>query len=399
MNVSFLLALRQLSSAQKGTFTRVAAILATAGLAVGIASLLVTLFIIDGFENTLSTKIADFDGHLRIRHYLQRPLERNISTLDSTLELFPEVVKHSFIQESALLRKGILAEGVLAEGLEANGVEFLEQIIVDGKANLVSGSVILGQRLASKLNLKVGDKIVLFDLKSMSNFNSQRRLKSFIISGLFHSGLGEYDQSLIYLSLKDAQFLFDYESRITGYILRLKNTENIENLSTILKNSLPYPYMVMSWKEKNRALFKWMNIQRWPILFIFGLIAVVGIVNIVSALTMIVVEKISQIGIFASLGLSRRKIQEIFLYKGMIIGLSGSVLGAFLAILLAGIQINFEVFSLPEDIYFMDQVPISINIGTIISIILLGFFTSLLASLWPTRRAGKIMPAKALKYE
>ncbi len=379
MNVSFHLALRQLSSAQKGTFTRVAAILATAGLAVGIASLLVTLFIIDGFENTLSTKIADFDGHLRIRHYLHRPIERNISTLDSTLELFPEIVKHSFIQEPVLLRKGVLAEGVLAEGLEAGGVEFLEQIIVDGNANLVSGRTILGQRLASKLNLKVGDKIVLFDLKSMSDFNSQRRLKSFIISGLFHSGLGEYDNSLIYLSLKDAQFLFDYESRVTGHILRLNNTDHIENISTILKNSLPYPYMVMSWKEKNRALFKWMNIQRWPILFIFGLIAVVGIVNIVSALTMIVVEKISQIGIFASLGLSRRKIQEIFLYKGMIIGLSGSVLGAFLAVLLAGIQINFKVFSLPEDIYFMDQVPISINIGTIIFIIILGFSASLLA--------------------
>jgi len=399
MYLPFHLALRQLSFAQKGSFTRIAAILSIAGLAVGIAALLITLFIIDGFENTLSTKIVEFDGHIRIQHYLHNPINENIPTLDSTLNLYPNTFKNAFIQGPALLRKGGLAEGVLVEGLEPEGSKFIENILVEGNINLHSGQAIIGQGLASKLRLKLGDKVVLFDLKSMGSFNSQRRFKSFFISGLFHSGLGEYDQSLIYLSMADAKFLFDYNDQVSGYILRMKNQKNIDNLSAALQNSLPYPYMTMSWMEKNRALFKWMNIQRWPILFVFGLIALVGIVNIVSALAMIVVEKIRQIGTLAALGLSRRKIQQMFLFKGMIIGLSGSVLGTALALILAAIQIKFNVFSIPEDIYFMEHIPISINVGTIFLILFLGFFASLTASLWPIVRAGKILPADALKYE
>lgn len=400
MKLPLYLALRHLKSTQKGSFTRMAGILAMAGLAVGIAALLITLFIMEGFEQTLSSKIADFDGHIRIRHFLHHPIERKIPVIDSLLSAFPKSVNYtSFIQSPALLRKGRQAEGVLVEGIDPKGTEFLSNIIVEGTMNLEFGSVIFGQRLAQKMGLKIGDKIVLFDLESMASTSTNRRLKSFNIAALFHSGLLEYDESLVFLRLEDAQTLFGFGTKVTGHVIRLPGIDQVETLSAALELELPYPFMVMTWKEKNRALFKWMNVQCWPILIIFGLIALVGIVNVVSALSMIVVEKIHQIGILTSLGLSTRDLQRMFLYKGFIIGLLGSFLGTVLALILAGVQIHFKILSIPEDVYFMDHVPMIMKAGPVLIVFIIGVFGSMLSSLWPTWRAGKIRPSDALRYE
>ena len=122
----------------------------------------------------------------------------------------------------------------------------------------------------------------------------------------------------------------------------------------------------MSWKEKNRALFKWMDIQRLPILIIFGLITLVGLVNIISALAMIIIDKTRQIGILKSLGLTKQKIYQVFLIKGLIIGLAGSLIGTFFALFVASIQNNYKLIQVPEDVYFMDFIPLDVNINNIL---------------------------------
>ena len=385
-------------SNQKGSFTRFAGFLSVMGLAVGVSALLLTLFILNGFERVISDKISEFDGHIRIRHFLNEPISTKLTTIDSALINYNDgLILSSFIQRPALLRKGNLAEGVIVEGIHNEQADFINNMLVQGNLNFDNKSVVLGKRLAEQLKLSVGQKIVLFDLATLNKSN--KRIKQFTISGLFHSGMTEYDKSLVFINIVDANILFGMGNSVSGYVLRVEDTSMLDEITASLNNELSYPHMVMNWKEKNRSLFKWMSIQRWPILFIFGLIALVGVVNIISALSMIVIEKTGQIGILKSLGIKGYQLKIIFLFKGLIIGISGGAIGSVIALLVASLQNNFKLIRVPEDIYFMDFIPIDISILSIINILLFSIIFSILAALWPTLRASQIEPSEALRYE
>ena len=398
MYFPFYISTRYLSSTRKGSFTRISGILSTAGLAVGVSALLITLFILNGFERVISEKISQFDGHIRISHFLNEPIESSVTTLDSIMNAYKgEFIYSSFIQGPALLRKGKSAEGIILEGIDSKRVKYIEDILVEGSFKIDANNIIIGQSLAEKLDLNIGQEIILFDAFTLKSAN--KRLKKFKINGLFHSGMSEYDNSLAFTSISNANYLFSMKKKVSGHILNLKKPNNYKSLSKLLSNQLPYPYMVMSWKEKNRALFKWMDIQRLPILIIFGLITFVGLVNIISALAMIIIDKTRQIGILKSLGLSKQKINQIFLIKGFIIGFAGSLIGSSFAFLIAFIQNNYKLIQVPEDIYFMDFIPLDVNFSNILIVSITVSIVCMLASLWPSLRAGKIEPSAALKYE
>jgi lipoprotein-releasing system permease protein len=398
MYFPFYISTRYLSSTRKGSFTRISGILSTAGLAVGVSALLITLFILNGFERVISEKISQFDGHIRISHFLNEPIESSVTTLDSIMNTYKgEFIFSSFIQGPALLRKGKSAEGIILEGIDSKRVKYIEDILVEGSFKIDANNIIIGQSLAEKLDLNIGQEIILFDAFTLKSAN--KRLKKFKINGLFHSGMSEYDNSLAFTSINNANYLFSMKKKVSGHILNLKKPNNYKSLSKLLSNQLPYPYMVMSWKEKNRALFKWMDIQRLPILIIFGLITFVGLVNIISALAMIIIDKTRQIGILKSLGLSKQKINQIFLIKGFIIGFAGSLIGSSFAFLIAFIQNNYKLIQVPEDIYFMDFIPLDVNFSNILIVSITVSIVCMLASLWPSLRAGKIEPSAALKYE
>ena len=398
MNFPFYLSTRYLRTAQKGSFTRVAGVLSVAGLSVGISALLITLFILNGFEKVISKKIADFDGHIRVKHYLNYPIPSEILEMDSILFLYKETVSQSrFIQKPALLRKGKVAEGIIVEGIEPDRVEFINDILVSGRNDISGNQIVIGERLANQVNISIGDKIVLFDLATLNGSN--KRLKQFVVAGFFHSGMLEYDNHMIYMNLEQADRLFHMNEKVSGQILRLSEAKWANELSEFLKKDLAYPYMVMTWKEKNRSLFKWMDIQRWPILFIFSLIAMVGLVNIISALAMIVLDKTRQIGILKSLGVSHTGLRQLFLFYGFMIGLAGAIIGSFLALILAWMQNNFKIITLPEDIYFMDFIPMDVSIFDVFSIAIISIVCAIFAAIWPTIRAERIEPADALRYE
>lgn len=398
MNFPFYLSIRYLRSTQKGSFTRIAGILSVAGLAVGISALLITLFILNGFERVISEKIGDFDGHIRVRHYLNNSIPSEIEGMNQIISAYDgKVVQSKFIQGTALLRKGKSAEGVIVEGIEASGNDFLSNILVSGTVDFDDHGIILGERLANQLNIGIGDKTVLFDLATLRG--SKKRLKQFTVTGIFHSGMSEYDQSLVYTNLKQADDLFNMEGKVSGHVLRMNDPVLANDFSQLLGEELAYPYMVMTWKEKNRALFKWMDVQRWPILFIFSLIALVGIVNIISALAMIVLDKTRQIGILKALGLPQGKLKQVFLAKGFIIGVAGAVFGSALALFLAWLQNHYKLITVPEDVYFMDFIPVDVNLAHMGIVTIVSVIFSVISAIWPTIRAGKIQPAKALNYE
>ena len=402
MKLSFHLALRHLSSSDKSNFSSFAGKLSIVGLAFGISSLILTSSVYQGFESTISNKIASFDGHYRLQDFLGRPINES-SGLDSTLENIIGNKKNSiiksFVQGPAMIRKGMNAEGVMLEGISGDGLPNpLKNLIISGEATLSGNSIIIGKSLSDKYGLVVGDLLVVFDLSSMIDVSNIDRLKQFIIQGIFHSGLNEYDNTMIYTSIQNAQYLLGFQGKISGKIIYFIDN-NILSFSKELEENLRYPYYSISWKEKHHTLFKWLEIQKFPIIIIFGMISLVAIVNIISAITMIVLDKTKAIGSLQAIGLRRKEINLIFLSKGAIIGVVGSFIGLLIALFLGLIQKKYHILSISEDIYFMDHVPISFNIYNIIMIISVCIISSLFASLWPANIASGIQPADAVKYE
>ncbi|MAM64512.1 MAG: hypothetical protein CMF92_02750 [Candidatus Marinimicrobia bacterium] len=402
MKLSLHLALRHLNSSDKSNFSSFAGKLSIIGLSFGIASLILTMSVYQGFENTISNKIASFDGHYRFQDILGRSIDENSdlnSVLDNILSERKDPIIRSFLQGPALIRKGINAEGVIIEGISGNGLVVpLNNLLISGTGTFSDNSIIIGKSLSDKYGLVIGDPLVIFDLSSISDISGMYRLKQFTIGGIFHSGLSEYDNNMIYTSIQNAQYLLDIEEKISGKVVYFTQN-NFSSISELIDEKLRYPYYSNSWKEKHHTLFKWLEVQKLPIIIIFGMISLVAIVNIISALTMIVLDKIKTIGVLQAVGFRKKQINLIFLLKGAIIGIIGSFIGLFIALVLGWMQMKYHILSISEDIYFMDHLPVSFNINNILLILILGIISSLIASYWPARIAANIKPADAMRYE
>tara|TARA_A100000164_G_scaffold92978_2_gene80620 strand:- start:1888 stop:3084 length:1197 start_codon:yes stop_codon:yes gene_type:complete len=398
LKISFLLALKHIRSNHKSGFVKTASILSVFGLSIGIAALLVTLFILNGFERVISEKITEVDGHIRIKHFLSEPFSPFDYDLEDKLSIDSKNISiGSFTQNPALLRKGQIAEGVIVEGVHPNNLRFATKLIVEGSSNLSVKGVIIGKGLADMYSIGLNDKITLFDLSSL-HLNSKRFMQ-FTVEGIFHSGMTEYDKSSVFMNISNSKKLFNLDEKISGYVLRLKNLNDLNSIFKSINSKISYPLMALTWKEKNRALYKWLNVQRWPILFIFSLITLVGIINIFSSLSMIIIDKTKQIGILSAIGMPSSKIKDIFLVKGLIIGSLGAVFGSLIAVFLASLQNNFKIIGIPEDIYFMNFIPIDINYSQILIISIITLVVSCFISYWPAMQSMKIKPSQALKYE
>ena len=402
MKLSLHLALRHLNSSVKSNFSSFAGKLSIIGLSFGIASLILTISVYQGFENTISDKIASFDGHYRFQDILGRSTNEN-SDLNAILE---DILKEknnsiirSFVQGPVLIRKGINAEGVIIEGINGSKlVKPLNNLIISGTGNLSDNTIIIGKSLADKYGLIIGDPLVIFDLTSISDISGIKRLKQFTIGGIFHSGLSEYDNNMVYTSIFSAQYLLGMEEKISGKVVYLSQND-ISSFPLLINEKLRYPYYATSWKEKHHTLFKWLEVQKLPIIIIFGMISLVAVVNIISALTMIVLDKTKAIGILQAIGFRKKQINLIFLTKGIIIGIIGSMTGLSIALILGYIQMKYHILSISEDIYFMDYLPLSFNVKNTIFIVVAGIISSIIASYWPAKIAANIKPANAVRYE
>ncbi|MEC9026384.1 MAG: FtsX-like permease family protein [Candidatus Neomarinimicrobiota bacterium] len=402
MKLSLHLALRHLNSSVKSNFSSFAGKLSIIGLSFGIASLILTISVYQGFENTISDKIASFDGHYRFQDILGRSTDEN-SDLNAVLE---DILKEknnsiirSFVQGPVLIRIGINAEGVIIEGINGDKlVKPLNNLIISGTGNLSDNTIIIGKSLADKYGLIIGDPLVVFDLTSISDISGIKRLKQFTIGGIFHSGLSEYDNNMVYTSIFSAQYLLGMEENISGKVVYLSQND-ISSFPLLINEKLRYPYYATSWKEKHHTLFKWLEVQKLPIIIIFGMISLVAVVNIISALTMIVLDKTKAIGILQAIGFRKKQINLIFLTKGIIIGIIGSMTGLSIALILGYIQMKYHILSISEDIYFMDYLPLAFNVKNTIFIVVAGIISSIIASYWPAKIAANIKPANAVRYE
>ena len=386
MSLSLKIALRYVFFKSKESFSSYASILSIGGLSIGIAALMLTASILNGFEEIVSKKLSAFLGLGRITNIFGNSINIKNETFEilNTKLIDPE----PFIQGLSLVRHGKLADGILIEGIER-----LPKSIIDFNHQKINqGEIIIGAGLSNSLDCKIGDIIYIqpFNYKVS---NSIKKIFSFEIKHIFQSGIQEYDKLLGYININDARSLFNIKKdNVTGFILN--DSRNIDFI-----NEISYPFYFESWQDKHALLFEWIKVQRWPAYIMFGLIALVGLINVLAALSMIIIEKSSQIGILLSQGMNRNKIKFIFIFQGSIIGLMGALLGGLISLLIIIIQLKYQIFKIPTDIYFMDQIPFSFDYTSFGIIVISIIIFCLIASWWPTKVVSAINPSKVLKYE
>ncbi|HIA85616.1 MAG TPA: ABC transporter permease [Candidatus Marinimicrobia bacterium] len=398
-----LIAARHLRSKHKFSFTSFISYLAVAGLAIGVAVLILTLAVLDGFESEIEQKIIGFDGHIRIRGYFDRNLPEVDSHLDAILSNINDITaSEPYISQAAMIRVGRETHGIMVEGVPSSGIEKIiatPQFITQGEFDLSGdGTVVMGAALANQLGLTVGKKVTLLDMANLGRPGKLPGIRQFRIIGIYDTGLKDYDETVVYMSLSDAQALFGMPAQISGRIVRLRDKDETESVSAAIASE-GVLYISETWLDRHGRLFAWLRSQKQPMIIVFGLIALVAIFNISSALTMIVMEKNRDIGVLRAMGFSRRNISQLFLVEGGLVGLIGVGLGICLALIVGFLQIRYGFFRIPAEIYFMSQLAVKFHLQQFITVGAFGFLLALVATVYPAWKASGVQPADAVRYE
>ena len=372
--------LRYFKFGKKRSFSSNAINLATIGLAIGIFSLLVTISVIKGFENVLSNKLVNVDGKIRLKTIFGSSISE-LDKIDSTiLKSYSEMNVTPFIRGSVVIHKNSANEGLLVEG-----VNYLPSFdyLVNEKKFVNDDEIIIGSSLAKSLKLDFEEALILVPLDGFISDIKNLKYYKLIFRRTFNTGMDEYDRNLAYVSINTAQKIFNMNNKVSGYIIN--SDTKTDDLLNYLNGIIKYPYFLETWMDRHQIIFTWIRTQTLPIVIIFSLITLVGITNVMATVALLVNERSKEIGILLSQGFQKYQIRNIFLIESGFIGLIGSTIGVLLAIFFTFIQSRYNFIQLPEEVYFMNSLPISFDYNLCFVIMLLSLFVTIFSSFLPVK--------------
>ena len=385
----FFFAFRLVFSKEKGSFSSFASVIAIIGLSIGVASLLITVSVVQGFQEVISEKLSSFEGEGRVKHILSKNFRRDdfqIKRLSNELDIDSLV---PYVRNIVLARRGKKADGIIIEGAD----ELPKMLNEVDMKSLLDNEIIIGHVLARNLEVKKMDKIFVQPLQKKKSLNIVLPIKSLIVKDIFTSGLQEFDKTLAYTNLKTAQKIFEIDTEIiSGLIVKNKLTD-------LTKRNINYPFVYETWKTRHSLLFQWIELQRWPAFIMFGLITLVGLINLLSSLNMIIKEKKGQIAILLAQGIRFNELKTIFMYQGGLIGLIGTLVGGLFSLLIINLDKYLNIFKIPSDVYFMDRIPFSFDVYIFSMMIIIIFLISFIFSWIPVKHLESINLSRALKFE
>jgi lipoprotein-releasing system permease protein len=375
------------------------------GIALGVATLIIALSILYGFEDTIEKKIVEFDAHIQITSYqtILPNYKRILPTIKKILEPYSESIQH-YSANLVIISNKFVQEGIFLKGISTdNPILQLKQIIIIGKGDLSPGNesrIIIGKKLADKMFIKINDDITLFALRNneLPSPENLPNIQKFKVIGIFESGMSEYDDQYAYTDLLSAQNLFNMGDNVTGYDIKLNNVSKIDSLANVLSKNLRYPHSVRTIYQKHKNIFTWIDLQKKPIPIILGLIILVAVFNIIGSLLMIVLEKTNAIGILKSLGALNSHITKVFVFQGIFLGAVGILGGNLLAYSLLSWQLKYNIITLPSSVYFTSSVPIILSAEIFFIVSLITICLCLAASFIPSYIASRIKPIDSLRF-
>jgi len=409
MNFERFIAKRYLVSKHKINFITIISFISIGGITIGVAALIVVLSVFNGFSSLVVDYLMNLEPDIRITA-ISNEGEKDISNINQFLSEQKEIKSFSpYIEGKVLAYSKGITQVVNVKGIQEesiNNVYLIGENLVDGDDKYFTSSsqkVFVGLQLADKLLVMSKDSILLISPANIEQAISQFSLplsKRVYVSGVFSSKNSEYDGGYIFCSLKDAQYLFGYKNNFQGFDLRLDDINNSDKVKRTLKAKLdPNNYSVETWYDFHQELYSVMQIERWTAYIILSLIIAVATFNILGSLSMSVIEKKRDIGILRSMGVTENSILKIFMFEGLLIGIIGTLLGVIIGYIICYIQIHYNIYPLDPSQYKIDSLPVEVRLSDFFFISGASMILAFLASLLPAKRAAKVNPISAIKWE
>ena len=349
-------------------------------LSLGVASLNIVMSSIDGFESEISKKLSNLNGYSSINHLFEDEIIENEFEQPFISDKVP------YLEKIALLKSKNDSQSIIINAYPINDFNKIRLFKSFDTNKIKNESIVIGKRLAENLNLKLGDQVVIFNPKKLKNFSNQNRYDFFTVVHIYNSGIPEFEERNIFTSLENLQKYYGIENYISGWVSIDPNDDIID-----------YPFYQMTIYDKYSSLFEWINTQKWPILFIFSLIAVVSFFGLLSSLSILFDEKKMDFTILKIYGLSQKSISKIFIFQSMILALFGSTIGILFSFVLIQLQNEFKLISIEQNIYFVDYLPMEFNFSNSLLIIIISVILSFIISASSIKKFAYFSPMNVLR--
>ena len=399
--------LRYLRAKRKQRFISLITVISILGVAVGVMALIVVLSVFTGFTEGLRDQIIGVNAHALVQRYgttIADPdqVSAKITAVEGVVATTP------YIYGQALISSNANSTGVVLRGIEAKSAMRVISIGEKMKAGNLTDldrtgdipAIVLGRDMARQLQVGQGDRVRLLSPNGpLSPMGVLPRVRTCVVTGIFETGMYEYDSTMGYVSLDTARSLADLDSGVHGIEIRVRDVDKADRTAAAVRQALGREYSVRDWMQLNQNLFAALKLEKFGIFIALDLIILVAALNIISALVMMVMDKNRDIAILKSMGATTRSIMRIFFYQGAVIGLCGTLLGVGGGLGLCALLKRYKIIELPSNVYPMSTMPVKVMPMEVAAIAVTAILITLAATLYPSWKASQVRPAEALSHE
>ncbi len=392
-------------------FLSIITIFSFLGIALGVATLIIVMSVMNGFREELTSKILGVNGHLKIQQVNNFKIYETDS-INSLLNLENSAISiNEVLVSQALISRNSSSSGVFLKGVNVN--YFLDREIFKNINNQSlenfkkNEGIFIGYKLMKKLNLREGDYINILSSKNLDTiFGNIPRSVNLKVIGFFDTGMYEYDSSLIFIPLKVMQSFLNVPNSFDFYEIHLDNFDDLDTWKTKINNLISNSYSITDWRQLNPSLFNALEVEKNVMFLILLLIIIVAVFNLISSMIILVSMKRLDIGVLRMLGVKKSQLLKIFIINGSTIGLFGTLIGLCLGLMFCFnineiktfIEYFLESNLFSEEIYFFSKLPVIIDFSQILSISLISFFLSFISTIYPSVKASKVDPINLIKW-
>jgi lipoprotein-releasing system permease protein len=416
MRFELFIAARYLRAKRRQAVVGVVTVISIVGVAAGVAALIIALAITNGMYNDLQGKLVDSSSHIQLMATDGFGID-NWRDVLAKVRAVPHVVAAApGLYEQVLVSRGARSSGAMVEGILPDQERTVSRMLATASPEAVTAlepqpalsaastgeiePVILGKDLADTIGASLGDVVTLISPQGeLTPVGIEPKWVHFRLAGVYHTGFYEYDSQMGFIRLADAQKLFDEPDLVSVISIRVDDPNRAPLIATSIEQAVGKHFMTTNWTDENRALFRALKLEQVVTFIVIALIVMVAALNILIALTMMVMEKTRDIAVMMSFGVQPAQVRRIFLLQGLLISAIGTLLGLILGYIASWAGGHYHFIHLSAEVYSIDTLPFAPRIldGVIVSVVSLGI--SLLATLYPSSAAASVLPAEALRYE
>ena len=402
MKIDNLIALRYFKSRKRNSIVSFLSITSIIGLMLGTATLILVVSVMSGFTNNLKEKMMGTNSDIVITDFSTVPVRDYEKLMQEVKKIKGVKAAAPFVNTQAVSMSGSGVSGIIIKGIDADLEKTVSKISsfitfgsLDDIKNRQEGEpygILLGKDLAFSLMAGVGDTITLISPQlNRGPFGLNPKMRSFIVKGIFDTGVYEYNASMAYVSIEAAQeFIGLKENSVTGISVSAEQGINSIDLTYTINQQIENKYWARDWLSMNQSLFSALELEKYAMFIVLTLIIIVASFSIVSMIAITVKDKQKDIAILRAYGASSSCIRSIFIRQGLIVGIIGTVLGNITALLLSILVTKYKLIRLPEDIYFMDSLPLNIDYHVYLFVSVCAVLITFLASLFPSNQSAKM---------